>query len=69
MVYKFFDNKSSRSGIELIDGTFYEKEMQMKNKKKFRIKKIINRKGDILYVKWKGDDNSFNSWINKKQHV
>ena len=21
---------------------------------------------DILYVKWKGYDNSFNSWINKK---
>ena len=23
-------------------------------------------KGDKLYVKWKGHDNSFNSWIDKK---
>ena len=24
--------------------------------------------GDKLYVKWKGDDNSFNNWIDKKRH-
>ena len=35
-------------------------------KKNIRIEKIIKRKGDKLYVKWKGCDNSFNSWINKK---
>ena len=29
-------------------------------------KKIIKRKGDKLYVKWKGYNDSFNSWINKK---
>ena len=28
--------------------------------------KQTNKKGDKLYVKWKGYDNSFNSWINKK---
>ena len=27
---------------------------------------VLRRKGDELYVKWKGYDNSFNSWINKK---
>ena len=27
---------------------------------------VIKRKGDKLYVKWKGYDNSFNSWIDKK---
>ena len=27
---------------------------------------MIKRKGDRLYVKWKGYDNSFNSWIDKK---
>ena len=28
---------------------------------------MIKRKGDKLYVKWKGYDNSFNSWIGKKR--
>ena len=28
--------------------------------KEFRIEKVIKRKGDKLYVKWKGYDNSFN---------
>ena len=38
-------------------------------KKKIRIEKVIKRKGDKLYVKWKGYDNSFNSWIDKKDLV
>ena len=50
-------------------GTFYEKEMQKASQETFRIEKIIKRKGDKLYVKWKGYDNSFNSWINKKDLV
>ena len=51
---------------EEIKGFFYEKELQRTNQKEFRIEKILKRKGDKLYVKWKGYDNSFNSWINKK---
>ena len=51
---------------EEIIGSFYEKELQKTNQKEFRIEKIRKRKGDKLYVKWKGYDNSFNSWINKK---
>ena len=31
--------------------------------KKFRIEKVIKKKGDKLYVKWKGYDSSFNSLI------
>ena len=31
--------------------------------------KVIKRKGDKLYVKWKGYDNSFNNWIDKKHIV
>ena len=54
---------------EKIIGTFYEKELQKTNQKEFRIIKIIERKGDNLYVKWKGYDNSFNSWIDKKDLV
>ena len=32
-----------------------------------KIEKVIERKGDKLYVKCKGYDDSFNSWINKKR--
>ena len=38
-----------------------------KKKKEFRIEKVIKKKGDKLYVKWKGCENSFNSWIDKKK--
>ena len=54
---------------EQIIGTFYEKELQKNNQKEFRIEKALKRKGDKLYVKWKGYENSFNSWINKKDIV
>ena len=53
------------NGEEII-GTFYEKELQKTNQKKFRIEKVIRRKSDKLYVKWKSYNNSFNSWIGKK---
>ena len=49
--------------------TFYEKELQKTSQEKFRIEKVLKIKGDKLYVKWKGYDNSFNSWINKKDLV
>ena len=54
---------------EEITGSFYEKELQKIKQKEFRMEKVIKRKGDKLYVKWKGYDNSFNSWINKKYLV
>ena len=50
---------------EEIMGTFYEKELQKKNQEEFRIEKVIKRKGDKMPVKWKGYDNSFNSWIDE----
>ena len=46
--------------------SFYEKELQETSQKKFRIEKVIRRKCDKLYFKWKGYDNRFNSWIDKK---
>ena len=46
---------------EEIIGTFYENELQGTNQKEFRIEKVLKKKGDKLYVKWKGYDNSFNS--------
>ena len=56
------------NGEEIVEA-FYEKELQETNKKEFRIEKIINRKSDKLYVKWKGYNNSFNSWVDKKDIV
>ena len=42
-------------------------------KKNLEYKKYLKEKviscGDKLYVKWKGYDNYFNSWINKKDIV
>ena len=48
------------NGEEII-GTFYGKELHSTNQQEFRIQKVIKRKGDKLYVKWKGYNNSFNS--------
>ena len=54
---------------EEITGSSYEKELQNTSQEKFRIEKVLKRKGDKLYVKWKGYDNSFNSWINEKDLI
>ena len=51
---------------EQIIGTFHENELQRTNQEEFRIEKVIKKKGDKLYVKWKGYDSSFNSWIDKE---
>ena len=55
--------------VEEIIGTFYEKELQSSNQQEYRIEKIIKRKVDKLYFKWKGYDSSFNSWIDKKDLI
>ena len=60
--YVIIDLKS-----EKIVGTFYVKELQKTNQKEFRVEKVIKRKSDKLYIKWKGYDSSFNSWIDKKK--
>ena len=47
----------------------FGKELQQTNKKEFKIEKVNKKKGDKLYVKWKGYDNSFNTRIHKKDIV
>ena len=37
--------------------------------RKSLIENVTKRKGDKLYVKWKGYNKPFNSWINKKDIV
>ena len=48
---------------------FMKKELQKTNQKEFRIEKVLRKKGDKLFVEWEGYDNSFNSWIDKKDLV
>ena len=59
---------SDLNGEEIV-GSFYEKELQKTIQKEFRIEKVIKRKGNKLYVKWKEYKNSFNSWIDKKDII
>ena len=54
---------------EKIIGTFYEKNLQKTNQQEFRTEKVIKRKGDKLYVKWKGYGSSLNSWIDKNDLI
>ena len=54
---------------EEVIGTFYVKKLQKTNQQKFRIEKVIKRKGNKLYIKWKGYNNSFKSWIDKNDLV
>ena len=56
---------SNLNGKKIVE-TFYEKELQKTNQTEFRFVKVIKRKGGKLYVKWKGYNNSWNSWIDKK---
>ena len=55
------------NGEEIV-WTFYRKELQEANQKGFRVEKAIKRIDDKVYVKYKGYDSSFNSWI-KKQNL
>ena len=54
---------------EEITRSFFEKVLQKTSQEKFRIENVLKRKGDKLYVKWKGNDNSINIWIDKKDLI
>ena len=41
------------NGEEII-GTFYQKEIQKTNQQEFRMEKVIKKKREKLYFKWKG---------------
>ena len=67
------ENKAQRWGIqkcedtmilncEEIVGTLYGKGLQKANQAECRVKKVIKKKGNKLYVKWKGYHHSSNSW-------
>lgn len=55
---------------EPIRGCFYEEEIQKTNNNGvYLIEKTIRRKGNKLFVKWLGFDDSHSSWINAKDVV
>ena len=51
---------------EVIQGSFYEEELQKTSKDVFRMEKILNRRGDKSLVKWMGYSDAFNSWVDSK---
>ena len=57
---------------EIIQGIFYEKELQLSKMKEndlYIIEKIIKKVGNKYLVKWKGYDDSFNSYVNENDMV
>ena len=52
---------------EIIKGIFYERELQntRDNGDKYIIEKILKTNKNKIYVKWRGYNSSFNSWIDK----
>ena len=50
----------------IIDGIFYEKELQKsKNDGVYIIEKIFRKNKNKYFVKWRNYSNDFNSWIDK----
>ena len=48
---------------------FMKKSCKKTNQQPFRIEKVIKKKANKLYVKWKGYNISLNSWIDKKDLI
>ena len=53
---------SDISGEEIVE-TFHKKELRKTTQKEFIVGQMIKRKDHKLYVKWKGYNNSSNTWI------
>ena len=47
---------------------FEKKNCKKTNHTEIRVEKVSKRKGDKLYVNWKGYNNSGNSWVDKKRY-
>ena len=51
---------------EKLHGNFYEQELQKtKQDDLYTIEKILKTNKNKIFVKWRGYDSSFNSWINR----
>jgi hypothetical protein len=58
---------SNYRGTEILKGSFYEFELVKVTGDVFRVEKVLRRRKirgrEQMFVKWKGFDDSFNSWI------
>ena len=57
---------------EIIQGIFYEKELQLSKMEEdglYIIEKIIKKVNDRYLIKWRNYSNDFNSWIDKNDIV
>ena len=61
MTYKITDYNGDD-----IQGSFYEQELQKTQLNILRIEKIIKQQGYKSLVKWLGYNDSFYSWVDKK---
>ena len=57
---------------EVLQGTFYEKELQRARQlKEYRVETVIRKRkrgGKVQYlVKWKGWSDKFNSWVDENE--
>jgi len=48
---------------ELLEGSFYNQELQKTNQEEFRVEKVLKKKKDQVLVKWMGYSDKFNQWI------
>ena len=48
---------------EPVQGTFYEQELQLCVQKIFRIERVLRKKKNQVFVKWKGYRDAFKSWV------
>lgn len=62
---------SNYNGNEIIRGRFYQNELTKVSGDVFRIEKVLKRRRyrgkNQIYVKWKGFDDTHNSWIDENQ--
>lgn len=76
MIKKVKSNILSTNVLEDVNGeeigTFTKiclKKIISNEKSEFTFEELIRKKVDKLYFKWKGHDNSFDSWFDKKDLV
>lgn len=55
---------SNFDGSEVIQGQFYEFELQKtKNKDLYLVERVLKKKGNKVFVKWAGFSDQYNSWV------
>ena len=54
----------------IIDGIFYQQELQKsKNDGIYIIEKILRKKGNKYFVKWRNYSSDFNGWVDKNEII